>query len=756
MALITPHQRSFNGGLWSPRLQGRSDLQPYETSLTRCVNMVPTVGGLARRRPGTLFKGETKNATGSVRFLPFIFSASDALVLELTDSRARFWKNGALVLSGGLPYEVSTPYLSSELYELDWASDADVVILAHRAHETQVLSRIADDNWTVESLTPRYGPYLQRGELAPSVIASTPGLADGTPVWLAFNGGVPSSRDMRVSLPSITFTVRAGAGFAAASVAGTFLSARDVGRKIIVNSYDQTVTTSPAADLTDAEVGYPLWGTITDVTSTTVTVEFYDGYWFGTNISTQMWFLDAFFEQPGVISEWPGVCTFFEDRLWLGSTNLAPDTVYASRTGLIDDFDVFSASDSNPQQQPTTYAGTGILQLTPSDQAEVLATSGMAISISGQELSQIEWIRPAASSLVIGTSRSVHQVIAVNQNQVFGPTEAISVRPTNATGSTRTGVISLRDRIYFLSPSEQRLFRIGFSLAQDGFVSSEVSLYNPDILAPGVLDAVVARDPESIWWAATRDGKLIGLTLEESQQVFAWHEHELGGGGTVEAITSIPDPTSGEDQLWLAVRRTINGVSVRYVEILDESFDDDRPDSDQVFSDSAIQYAGGVTTTIAGLGHLVGQTVQVLGDGAPRADEVVSPAGTITIELPGVTSATIGLRADAELHGASIAVLDPQGPSLGKTQNSSQALVALVRSGAAEVSAGSDPDDMIWFQVPKRTGATPLGSAPLETGLYVVTLNARSGLRLRPGVRSAVPTNLEVSTLGLWMDLSTR
>ena len=78
-------------------------------------------------------------------------------------------------------------------------------------------------------------------------------------------------------------------------------------------------------------------------------------------------------------------------------------------------------------------------------------------------------------------------------------------------------------------------------------------------------------------WTLRSDGQLCGLTYVPSQQVFAWHRHILGGafgtgGPVIESMDTIPDSTTGEDMLYLAVKRTIDGATVRHIEVVQPYF----------------------------------------------------------------------------------------------------------------------------------------------------------------------------------------
>jgi hypothetical protein len=51
----------------------------------------------------------------------------------------------------------------------------------------------------------------------------------------------------------------------------------------------------------------------------------------------------------------------------------------------------------------------------------------------------------------------------------------------------------------------------------------------------------------------TTEGKLMGLTYDQSEQVKAWHEHDVDG--KVRSMTVIPDPNTSSDMLFIAVER---------------------------------------------------------------------------------------------------------------------------------------------------------------------------------------------------------
>jgi hypothetical protein len=73
-------------------------------------------------------------------------------------------------------------------------------------------------------------------------------------------------------------------------------------------------------------------------------------------------------------------------------------------------------------------------------------------------------------------------------------------------------------------------------------------------------------EPYPIFWAVRNDGQLIALVFNTQDQVFAWFRVDMTPeGGYIESCAVISGANQ-EDQLCVVVRRTVNGVTMRYVE----------------------------------------------------------------------------------------------------------------------------------------------------------------------------------------------
>ena len=294
MVRSAPIFTNFTAGELSPRLEGRVDLQKYPNGCQTLENMIVQKHGPASRRGGFYFSAEVKDSTKKTRILPFEFSATQAYIIEFGDEYVRFYKNYGQITSGpfsevfdnpfnkGAVYEVATPYLEAELFELVVTQSADVLYIAHQNHEPRTLSRSGDTNWSLDIIQFLDGPY-------------EPVNATETTLGLSATSGT----GVTVTASAVT-GINNGSGFLAT----------DIGRLIRFED--------AANDWTYLEI-------TARADTTHVTADF-----IGPNASATTavtgWRLGAFSETTG----YPSVVTFFEQRLVYAATTSRPQSMFFS------------------------------------------------------------------------------------------------------------------------------------------------------------------------------------------------------------------------------------------------------------------------------------------------------------------------------------------------------------------------------------------------------------------------------------------
>tara|TARA_R100001594_G_scaffold1645_1_gene7035 strand:+ start:11624 stop:14365 length:2742 start_codon:yes stop_codon:yes gene_type:complete len=114
----------------------------------------------------------------------------------------------------------------------------------------------------------------------------------------------------------------------------------------------------------------------------------------------------------------------------------------------------------------------------------------------------------------------------------------------------------------------------------------------------------------------------------------------------VESVAVI-NGDADEDQVWVIVKRWINGAVRRYVEYF-TPFDFSEDLTAFHFVDSGLAYSGDNTTSLTGLDHLEGEQVAIVGDGAAQNNKTVS-SGAITIDTAS-EEAKVGLLYSSDLQ----------------------------------------------------------------------------------------------------------
>lgn len=147
-------QPTLNGGEAAPGLWHRVDLAKFSTWVREAINLfVRPQGGLSNR-PGTIMLAPTKLTGKKVRLLPFVFSKTQAYVLEAGEGYIRFFTpQGQLLDEKGLVYETDTDLEEAELADLYYCQSADVMYFARNGQRPKQLERYGHTDW-------RFGDYV--------------------------------------------------------------------------------------------------------------------------------------------------------------------------------------------------------------------------------------------------------------------------------------------------------------------------------------------------------------------------------------------------------------------------------------------------------------------------------------------------------------------------------------------------------------------------------------------------------------------
>ena len=271
---------SFVSGEFSPKMDGRTDFEKYSSGAKTLENFLVHAQGAATRRVGTQFIAEVKSSAAKTRLIPFEFSTTQTYILEFGNTYIRFYKDKGQILDSGSAYEISSPYLTAELFDIKFAQSADVMYLTHPNHQVMKLSRTAHTSWSLTEVDFTDGPYLAENTTATTLTPGSAGVGTG----------------VNITASAVT-GINGGAGF----------QATDVGRIISFNSGKAKITSR----------------TNTTVVVVTITTAFAN-----TDAKTD-WKLGAFSDTTGH----PSCVSFFEQRLVFAGTSDEPQTLFFSKAG---------------------------------------------------------------------------------------------------------------------------------------------------------------------------------------------------------------------------------------------------------------------------------------------------------------------------------------------------------------------------------------------------------------------------------------
>jgi hypothetical protein len=627
--------------------------------------------------------------------------------------------------SGGVAnkiYQITSPYLTAELFDIKFAQSADVMYITHPNHEVMKLSRTGHTSWTLADVEFTDGPYLATNTTATTM---TPGATTGDDQTLTASGS-------------------------------TFVST-DVGRLIRFSA------------------GYAKIRSYTS--ATVVKIDIKDDF-SGTG-STADWKLGAFSDTTGH----PSCVSFFEQRLVFAGTTDEPQTVYFSKAG---DYENMTTGTNADDAMVYTIASNQVnaIRYMKAVRTLIIGTTGgeFTISADGTDASitpanvtikrqssfgsaNVDAIPAGNAVLFLQQAKRKIRELAYNfdSDGYVAPDLTILNETITKTGINEMSYQQSPDSIIWCARDDGQLVGLTYQRSENvvawhrhilGGKSQEctitVSDYaniasgtkltftksdgtevvftsttgtagtdefktqtNNDTTADNIYTAINAHSDFTVSNPAaavvtireTAPEATGFLTCVSADTTRLTVQNETAA--IVESVASIHGSLN-EDELWVIVKRVVDGSTRRFIECFSD-FDFDETDStDFKFLDSHLSYSGTSTSTLSGLDHLEGQTVSILADGAAHANKIVS-SGAITLDRA-CTSACVGLAYNSVLQTMRIEGGAAEGTSQGKTKRISKVVLRLFETVGVKVG----PSLTNLETVPFRTTSSLL-SSPVDT-----------------------------------------
>lgn len=591
MTSIRTLQRSFAGGEVTPEFWSRIDDAKYQTGLAKCRNFICKPQGPAENRAGTQFVREVKDSTKETRVIPFTYSTTQTMVIELGAGYFRFHTAGATLLysapaawltatayavgdirsNGGtnyycttahtsgvfatdlaaskwyaLPasmvYEIPNPYAEADLFDIHFVQSADVLTLVHPGYAPRELRRLGATQWVLSEIA------FASAQVAPTGVAAVPNAAGAT----TYKYVVTSVGELGTD----------------ESAASTMASCN--GNLLAAGGYnDISWSTSGASRY----YVYKFSGGVYGYIGQTDQLTFRDD-----NIAADVSRTPPIVQTPfNAAGDYPGAVSYFEQRRVFAGTTNKPQNIWMTKSG----------TESN-----LNYG----LPLRDDDSIQ--------FRVAAREANTIRHIVPLAN-LVLLTSAAEWQVTSVNSDVVTPST--ISVKPQSYVGANNVMPVIISNNLIYCAARGGHVREMAYAWQASGYVTGDLSLRAPHLFdGYEIRDMAYAKAPIPTVWTVSDSGKLLGLTYIPEQQVGAWHQHDTAG--LFESCAVVAE--GQEDVLYTVVKRTINGQTKRYVEFLHTRRFDDQEDA--FFVDSGLTYSGAVAQTLTpGVGATVADTTGV-------------------------------------------------------------------------------------------------------------------------------------------------
>ena len=629
--------------------------------------------------------------------------------------------------SGGVSnkvFELATPYTTAQLFDLKFAQSADVMYITHPEHEVEKLSRTGHTSWTLTDVDFTKGP-MQDANITTTTL--NPGAtAVGTGVSL---------------VASATTGINSGSGFQSTDV-GRFVFLHGGYAKItaVADTTNATIEILTTLSASTATADWRL-GAFSDTTGHPSCVTFFEQrlVFAGTTNQPQTVFFSKSGDYENMDANIGGTVADDDAIIYTIASNQvnAIRFMTATRTLIIGtaggEFTV-SGGSVDTAITPTNIlikkqsnhgaanvdaiaVGNATLFLQRAKRkirelaynfdvdgyiapdmtilAEHISEGGLTQIAYQQEPNQIVYATRNDGELVALTYQREQQVTAWHRHIFGGRFGNATITVTdfaNIANGTRI-VLTKADgtTTTFTSATSATSGKFHTTSSNNQTATNLKTLIDADSDFTATVSSNVVTITES---SPLSTGFLTITSLDDNVRLAKTNE----GKAVCESVAVIPTDDT-EYEVYVIVKRTINGATRRFVEVLNV-FDFDQTDNTSFnFLDSQLSYSGSAASTISGLDHLEGQTVSILADGATHPDKTVS-SGSITLDRSAL-NVKVGLAYTSLLQTMRLNAGSQNGTSQGKTKRIYDITVRMFETIGVEV--GPNLNDM--ERIPFRSSA---------------------------------------------------
>jgi len=427
------------------------------------------------------------------------------------------WVSGGQV---GRVYKIPSPYAATDLALLKFVQVANVMYLTHPSYPPQTLTFTGPTNWA-------FAPITFASTAQPPTITSVVPTSAGTTTFGYTITSVDANGEESIASNQVVQPNCVDIGSTAGSIAVNFTA--PVGGAAGYNVYKAEPGVNTGVISSGAAFGF--------IGSTSA-----DGVFIDSNIVPDFTQTPPNVQNP-FISNNPGVCCFFQQRLYFAGSNALPQTFWGSQPGYY-----FNFNTSDPIQADDAITGT----------------------LVSLQVNFIKSMVPMPGGLILLTSGGAWQLSSGNG----GLASTAAVTPVNATATPQAynGIsdvppILINQDVLYVQYKNSIVRDLEYNIYANIYTGADISVVSNHLFfGHQILQWAYAEEPFKVVWCIREDGQALSLTYLKEQKITGWAQHDTQG-----AFLSVATVTEGNlDATYFVVRRKTSLGFFQFIERMDD------------------------------------------------------------------------------------------------------------------------------------------------------------------------------------------
>jgi hypothetical protein len=483
-------------------------------------------------------------------------------------------------------YEIPTPYAEADLFDLHYVQSADVLTIVHPNYAPRELRRLGATTWTLSTISfvsPIPAPAAPTVAAVRGIGVNISGITQANPAVITVVAAHQFQLGDPINISGVVGMTQINGWYTVSDITpSTELKLHVYATGVDVDStaygaYASGGTVQYGNQTNDLTNFYKLTSIATngfDESVASVAGSVANNLSVSGASNNLSWVAvpgalryNVYKQQSGLygyIGQTEGT-TFNDNNIApdMGITPPIVDPVFASAgnypqaVSYFEQRRVFAGTTNEPQSMWMTRSGT---ESDMSYSLPVKDDDRINFRVAAREANTIRHVIPL-TQLILLTSAAEWRVSPINSDAITPTT--VSVRPQSYVGASNVQPEIINNSMVYCAARGGHVRELGYSWQSNGFITGDLSIRAAHLFDNfNIVDMCYAKSPQPLLWFVSTTGKLLGLTYVPEQQIGAWHQHDTDG--VFESCTVVAE--GNEDSLYVIVRRTINGNSVRYVE----------------------------------------------------------------------------------------------------------------------------------------------------------------------------------------------